>query len=938
MNQNANGEVLANEQQPPKETSDESDRDCLFRRGYPKSLEKREQALRYSDPRENERFKVGVALSGGGVRSATFSFGILQAIAARNAIRDIDILSTVSGGGYTGSLLNRLFTRDEVCDVDDVQRAILPAQDTKEGSPDRQCKGRKEIKSGAALDWLRENGHHLAPNGAGDLLLGGAVIVRNWLTVQFVLGSFLLTCFMALHLLRGALNSCPLLAGYGHKLKHWLLSQLPLADTVLSWSPWIVVPAAVLIVTTIPFGIAYWLSTAYVKSSFRPSSLVACVALLLLLGAIGAIPVFLFDEVDALGLGALLTVGRAPAAAFAVATWTALLVAALIFLVIVVGNAFRKRGGDSTVAELGVAHRLSVCLKISLIVFAATFMLAMVDTLGASIHENWNKLATLVAPTAGLVAIGILFAAAGGRRITLALLQGTNGTFGTGTKTSASASVIAGFVLFGVLTAVNTISHAAVELGHGKLSVPLAPGTVESLVWLLVLLALSLLMGHSARFLNDSTLQPLYRARLARAYLGASNPNRIVEGNPVTQVIEGDDCPVFTGDSCNRTPYGKGAPLHLINVTINETLDGKSRLQRNDRKGIGMAVGPAGISAGVKHHMVYRNGRGKKPEVFPKQDAFAMFDSSKGGETLTLGQWTGISGAAFSTGLGSRTAFGLSFLAAFANVRLGYWWDSQAKPGSKYYDKQHNGRRKARQASRFGDAFTTLFPVQSHLIDEFLGRFHGTGRIRWNLSDGGHFENMGAYELIRRRVRLIVIVDSEADPDYEFEGLGNFVRKARLDFGAEIRFLGRQELDQLANNQDRHGSQAQTANLKYVGTLSDLGAASTVAEGSESVDQHDRNVHRSRAHAALAQVRYDGEPQVRSWIVYVKPTLAGDEPVDIANYRATYPSFPQQTTKDQFFDEPQWESYRKLGELIGRRVFAGDTQPFEAFISLLRHG
>ena len=111
-----------------------------------------------------------------------------------------------------------------------------------------------------------------------------------------------------------------------------------------------------------------------------------------------------------------------------------------------------------------------------------------------------------------------------------------------------------------------------------------------------------------------------------------------------------------------------------------------------------------------------------------------------------------------------------------------------------------------------------------------------------------------------------------------------------------------------------------------------------MAEGPESVDQHDRNVHRSRAHAALAQVSYDGEPQVKSWIVYVKPTLAGDEPVDIANYRATHPSFPQQTTKDQFFDEPQWESYRKLGELMGRRVFAGDTQPFEAFISPLRHG
>jgi hypothetical protein len=48
---------------------------------------------------------VGLALSGGGIRSATFSLGVVQVFAERGLLRDFDFLSTVSGGGYTGSFL-----------------------------------------------------------------------------------------------------------------------------------------------------------------------------------------------------------------------------------------------------------------------------------------------------------------------------------------------------------------------------------------------------------------------------------------------------------------------------------------------------------------------------------------------------------------------------------------------------------------------------------------------------------------------------------------------------------------------------------------------------------------------------------------------------------------------------------------------------------------
>ncbi|MGH7930488.1 MAG: hypothetical protein ACREQV_22175 [Candidatus Binatia bacterium] len=100
-------------------------------------------------------------------------------------------------------------------------------------------------------------------------------------------------------------------------------------------------------------------------------------------------------------------------------------------------------------------------------------------------------------------------------------------------------------------------------------------------------------------------------------------------------------------------------------------------------------------------------------------------------------------------------------------------------------------------------AFEKFFSVQKFFSDELLARFRGTARQWWPLSDGGHFENLGGYELIRRKLPVIIIIDAEADPDYTFEGLSNLVRKARLDFGAEIKFFSEEQLDQRLDPQIR---------------------------------------------------------------------------------------------------------------------------------------
>ena len=145
-----------------------------FRHHYPAALKRAEltalnerRARAGSDPAAQV---VGVALSGGGIRSATFCLGLFQALARQSLIRRIDFLSTVSGGGYFGSFLGAAFSRSGGT-VDSVESEL-------------------SNNNSWSVKWLRENGRFLSPNGAGDAWMSAAVALRNWTALQIVLLSF----------------------------------------------------------------------------------------------------------------------------------------------------------------------------------------------------------------------------------------------------------------------------------------------------------------------------------------------------------------------------------------------------------------------------------------------------------------------------------------------------------------------------------------------------------------------------------------------------------------------------------------------------------------------------------------------------------------------------------------------------------------------------
>jgi hypothetical protein len=251
---------------------------------------------------------------------------------------------------------------------------------------------------------------------------------------------------------------------------------------------------------------------------------------------------------------------------------------------------------------------------------------------------------------------------------------------------------------------------------------------------------------------------------------------------------------------------------------------------------------------------------------------------------LTVGEWIGVSGAAFSTGMGREGGIGRSLLLGLANVRLGRWWQSGI------------GAERQGVGARLRERFKT----QTYLLDELFAKFYGTRRTLQYLSDGGHFENMALYELVRpeRDVRMMVACDCGCDPNYQFADLANLIRLARIDFGVEI------EVDPTI---------AADAQLGQVFGTPEQFLPGCKAENAASKCALLLNVYRDDASYRAKQ------PHAQ--IILIKPRLTPDAPADLTQYQATHPQFPQEPTADQFYDEAQWESYRKLGLEITKTVF-----------------
>jgi hypothetical protein len=836
-------------------------------------------------------------LSGGGIRSATFALGALQGLARarapgaavladeplpppqRSLLARFDYLSTVSGGGYIGAFFCSLFVPGRLRDGSSAAEAAAVAYRVLQHDPPGRIRSAEGYGPAAlqrvALAWLRENGRYLTPAGAGDLIYAIALAVRNWFSVQYVLGTFIATVFALVLLARFRLAAA--WPAYGH-FERSLLDHAACAAPCSSvwWSPFFAAPIAIVALGLAPLTVAYWLTHPKKREDDTAPARALTAAALADLAIAAA----------ALGVAYLAHAIGAPAAHQAVPAIGGLLALLGFGYHVLTSFAATDVATHRVVTTRWTAAALQIAIALSVV--------AIVDTLSQSLYLAWSRqpsVGAVLSPSAFVAAAVWLFRRLAGladrggvpsplKAIPIGLLAG-----------------VAGMALFlAIATLWGFALHAVIWLGAPPAAAAFeADGALlESALLAICAGAFALLAITSGRFtgfLNLSTLQSFYAARLTRAYLGGTNGTRFQpvssgadrKARSAAEPVDGDDV-------ARETYYASLAPLHIINVTVNQTIDPAEQLVQRDRKGKPMAVLPTGFSIDRTHYDFH-------------DDERRGIGAGLGSQKLTIGQWIGTSGAAFTTGLGRSTSLGISIALGLANVRLGTWWSSGY------------GRDESRWLER---GFKGLFKTQTFLFYELMAKFHGLRREWQYLSDGGHFENTGLYELLRpgRKLALIVVCDAGCDPDYRFADLANLVRLARIDHGVQITV-----------DEEIADPRRQPRLCRVFGTPAEFRRGATAAPSDDPGGASNGAPTRpldDKCALLLNVFAAEDDPTTaspRCRIIVLKPRVIAAASLDVREYFATHPAFPQEPTTDQFFDEAQWESYRALGLSIAERVF-----------------
>ena len=371
------------------------------------------------------------------------------------------------------------------------------------------------------------------------------------------------------------------------------------------------------------------------------------------------------------------------------------------------------------------------------------------------------------------------------------------------------------------------------------------------------------LLANAFVNVNTFSLHGMYRMRLVRAYLGASNFAR--HPDDFTNFDKYDN--IYEADVVRHH-----APLHIINTALN--LVSTTNLAWQQRKAESFTFSPISVGS-------WRLG------YLPT----SMYGGSKG---VRLGTALAISGAAFNPNMGYISSPLVTLLMTFFNARLGWWLPNPIWP---VLQAEEQNRGKANSATSRYALDSILTPRVANflrragptwalppLINEALGNTND--RYKWiELTDGGHFENLGLYEMVLRRCKFIILVDADADNDFEFEDLGNAFRKIEIDLGVPIRFPNYPTGLPMKQGIDGSNVYCALGDILYYCVDRNQNSPGTKEE----------------------QAFYNGK------LLYIKPCLNGGEPLGVRAYANAHPKFPHESTINQFFNEAQFESYRNLG-------------------------
>ena len=803
--------------------------------------------------------RVALCLSGGGIRSATFGLGIIQGLAKLKLLEKLDCLSTVSGGGYIGSWLSAWIRNHPqgLAGVAEALRHKPQPQHDIEPSP---------------ITHLRMYSNYLTPRlgllSADSWTLIGTYLrnlILNWLVlVPFLLALLALPLFYrALVRTHPSVEFMASCAAVGSLLLLVNLIYLHLCRPSLR--------------KLRPLNTWEWFEQQRSFLFFSLIPLLAGVTLLTMAWAwFQAGQGHPLDSLSLFGFSSLVTLALGAAAMHS----TAWLIAGIVLrrpwgdgwrylelLTIILSGLL---GGGLLWLTLKKAAPLyghavyedwytcgAVPAFLSLFILAATLFVGIASrSTGDADREWWGRTGSWVligsvswAGASSIVIFGpwVLshipgwITSAGGLTGLFTLL------FGFSAKTAAQQAgeqpgrlTQLGRKLYLLVLAPATIVLILMALAYGNAAVLGKASWFEVGEFILGMALFSILMSFFIN-INKFSLHAMYRNRLIRAYLGASRGEQR-SPNPFTGFDPNDNFPMADLAS-QQGPIQR--PLHVVNIALN--LVHGSNLAWQQRKAQSFTVTPlhcgsAANSLGYRRSSEY----GKNPAV---------------NQAISIGTALAISGAAASPNMGYHSSPPVTMLLTLFNVRLGWWLGNPGKAGQATY---------GRSCPEF-----SVGP----LLAEAFGFTDDQKRYVY-LSDGGHFENLGLYEMVQRRCQIIIVSDAGCDQQSGFSDLGNAIRKIRIDLGVEIEI----DVDRL---RQKNGT------------------------------------HQSEWHHGIGAIRYDlvdpGAP--KGLLIYLKPSLTGDEPPDVQDYARRNPDFPHESTADQFFDESQFESYRKLGAHIVHEVF-----------------
>lgn len=855
-----------------------------------------------ASPRLHKNALLGLALSGGGIRSASFSIGVLQELAKQAVLPAFNYISSVSGGGYAASWYMAWAYRHQ--NGTEGVKVELSSSQAWDGGP---------------LWWIRRHVSYLAPRlsfaSMGDVIALVVAYVFNWIPVFALICLAIATTLIVPHVIAewaaALIHASPLLQSIA--LLAGLAFLVVLIGGLRRLTAYYRMPIRPI---RPPSGLALVVTVWYTAIAVG----IATIAPLLANIERSNLRDFLeaFEIASPRGFVALFSLWLFAYLAGILLAWILSRDAISHAIDTVRSTIFRQETYDR-----GRLNRLPVPLPLVIVGVALGAISGALSTdflLSRTDGEGIERYVTVVGPCAILIVAGSELCnafisnpymreidRAWSARVGAWMLSGAVlWLFASGISLFADEIYLAlanlGLVAKVVLFILMSIIAAALIWRRTLVPIYLAltgifllavsaaittpivtwwQAVIGPHVWFLFLLSSGLTLCLAALInVNRFSMHSVYREALVRTFLGASrlsaknmgirSPSGLKEGelpqfaprhpDPITN-IDDDDNPAL---AWMQSRPDRALPVFLLNAAVNG-------VSRGDVDGRAPRQWPYTFSQYFCGSPAYGVGYSPTEKIF----------SRRGVKSLTLGTAMAVSGAAVSPTAGISTHPVKAFVFGVLNARLGLWIGNPQYPTAVPLERP---------------GLTGM-----SVLLEVLGvrrRF-----AKWiHLSDGGHFENLGVYELLRRGCSRIVAIDCSCDPDEKMSDLANAFRRARIDLGVVVR---NEDQDDFMEDSP---SRVQRESARW---------------GDNGLTSPESDETREAACWKWYTIYY-GENLPLGRLLYIKPSLKGtfELPIEVHQYAKNSPSFPHETTADQFFSEAQMEAYRALGQVCSNDALA----------------